>query len=358
MKLRPVLLVMSVFTAAGGAAACKSTTAPPAAAGADTWAVVNNHAISRQDVERAYSRQQDPAQTLSEEETLNAKLNILNDMVTQDILVAKAAQLKLDVAVADVDAAYAEAKKGISDEQFQQEMTRRHITAADVRESLRLELLSRKVLAQEVGAKIAVNEQEIGDFYNANRAQFNVPEESYHLAQLVVTPVREAQQTNRRGDDATSPQAAAAKVQALMERLKAGTSFGELAADYSEDPESSGRGGDLGLVGVSRLMQAPQPLRDAVLNKAPGSVNLVSLNGSHTLVLVLSHEQAGQRDPSNQVVHEQISQLLRSRREQLLRSAYLTAARNDAQVVNYLARRLVESAGKPPALGLTAPSSK
>lgn len=358
MKLRPFLVVLSTLTVAVGAAACKSTTAPQPAASPDTWAVVNAHAISRQEVEKAYRRQQDPAQTLSEEDALSAKLNILNDLVTQEILVAKAGQLKLDVPVADIDAAYAEAKKGIPDEAFQQEMTRRSITPADVRDSLRLELLARKVLAQEVGTKVAVTDQEIGDFFNANRAQFNVAEESYRLAQMVVTPVREAQQTNRRGDDATSPQAAAAKVQALMERLKSGVPFAELAADYSEDPESSGRGGDLGLVPVSRLRQAPKPLQDAVINKAPGSVTAVSQNGAYAIVLVVAHEQAGQRDPSMPQVRDQITQVLKTRREQLLRNAYLTAARNDAQVVNYLARRLVDSGGKPPALGLSAPGSK
>jgi hypothetical protein len=39
---------------------------------------------------------------------------------------------------------------------------------------------------------------------------------------------------------------------------------------------------------------------------------------------------------------------LRARREQLLRTPYLTAARTDAQLVNYLARRVVESQGKSP----------
>jgi len=41
-------------------------------------------------------------------------------------------------------------------------------------------------------------------------------------------------------------------------------------------------------------------------------------------------------------IREQITQALRGRKEQLLRTAYLTAARNDAKIVNYLARRLVE----------------
>jgi hypothetical protein len=54
-------------------------------------------------------------------------------------------------------------------------------------------------------------------------------------------------------------------------------------------------------------------------------------------------------------VRERISETLRSRREQLLRAAYLTAARSDATVVNYLARRLVESKGAVPSLLPAAP---
>src|SRR5262249_15400859 len=160
---------------------------------------------------------------------------------------------------------------------FQQELTRRSLTPADMREGLRRELLAQKVMKLQVEAKVVVSEQEVTDAFNANRAQFNVPEESYHLAQIVVTPVRDPQVANASGDDATTPQQAAAKVQMLTERLKAGVSFGELAMSYSEDPQSAPRGGDLGLVPVSRLKQAPSALRDAVINKPPGSVNLVNL---------------------------------------------------------------------------------
>ena len=41
-----------------------------------------------------------------------------------------------------------------------------------------------------------------------------------------------------------------------------------------------------------------------------------------------------------------------------MRTAYLSAIRNDAQVVNYLARRLVESNGKLPGALLAVPGSK
>lgn len=358
LDLSRSLAVLTVLTAALGAGCGKSTPAAPAVAvTADTWAVVDGKGINRDDVDKAYRRTRDAAQTaaLSEEETLTAKLALLNDMIVQELLMNKAATLKLEITPAELDTAYGNAKKNISDEAFSQELTRRNLTPADMREGLRRELLTQKVIAQEVGSKITITDQEITDWFNANKAQFNIPEEAYHLAQIAVTPVRDPQITNGTGDDATTPQAATAKVQMLMERLKEGASFAELAAGYSEDPESAPRGGDLGFIPVSRLRQAPPQLRDAVLNKEPGNVNVAATGGAYTLVLVVAHEQAGQRDLSTPNVKQGISDNLKSRKEQLLRAAYLTSIRNDASVVNYLARRLVESNGKAPGVALAAP---
>jgi peptidyl-prolyl cis-trans isomerase SurA len=356
---RHLFIALSALVAAFFSAACRTTpAAPPAKVSDDAWAVVDGREIKRDEVEKAYRRTRDPTKTLSDEETLTAKLSLLNDLIVQDLLLAKARELKIEVADSQLDTAFAEARKNIPEEAFQQELTRRSLTAADMREGLRRELLSQKVIDQEVGSKIAVTDQEVTDFFNANRAQFNVAEEAYHIAQIVVTPVREAQSANRTGDDAATPQAAAAKAGMLMERLKGGASFRDLAMDYSEDPESAPRGGDLGLVPMSRLKQAPPQLRDAVLKKEAGTVTVVSAGGAHTIVLVVAHESAGQRDLSMPAVRERITQTIRARKEQLLRAAYLTAVRSDAQVVNYLARRLVESQGKMPSLQPVAPGGR
>jgi peptidyl-prolyl cis-trans isomerase SurA len=340
-------------------AGCRSTgPAPAAPVTPDTWAVVDGRAITRDDVDQAYRRTRDPSQTLSDEEVLATKLSLLNDLIVQEILLAKAGALKVDVPQAELDTAFANAKKNLSDDAFKQELTRRSLTPEDMREGLRRELVTQKVLDQEVKSKIAVTDQAIAEFFNANRAQFNVPEESYHIAQIVVTPVRDRQVANATGDDATTPQAAAAKARMLMERLKAGESFRDLATAYSEDADSAPRGGDLGLVPMSRLKQAPSALRDAVVNKTPGTVNLASAGGAYTLVLVVAHEPAGQRDLSTPGMRERISETLRARKEQLLRMAYLTAIRNDANVVNYLARQLVESKGAVPTLLPAKPQGK
>ena len=349
-------LVMSVLAAAGLTAACRSTPATAAkTVSVDTWAVVDGREIRREAVEKAYRRTAPPSPVPSDDEVLTAKLTLLNELIIQDLLVAKARELKIELTDTELDKAFADGRKDIPEDQFQQELTKRNLTAADMRERLRTDLLVQKVLEREVVSKITVTDQDVTEFFNANRAQFSRTEDAYHIAQIVVTPAREPQAVNRSGNDAATPQEAAAKVQMLMERLKAGTPFGDLAADFSEDPESAQRGGDLGFVPVSALQRAPQPLRDAALKSEPGTVRVVSMGGAHTIVLVVGREAAGQRDPSMPDVKERITATLRGRREQLLRTAYLGAIRNDAVVVNHIAQRVVASQSKMPSLAPAAP---
>lgn len=341
--------IVYVFALTVLAGACRST--PPAAPppSADAWAVVAGREIKRADVEKAYRRTPQGSEPLSEDEALANKLALLNELIIQDILLAKARELKIELPDTEVDTAFNEAKKNLSAEAFQQELTKRSLTADDMREEIRRDLLAQKVMEREITSKVTVTDQDVTDFFNANKAQFNRTEDAYRIAQIVVTPVREAQIDNRSGDDAITPQQASAKAQMLMERLKAGVAFSDLAADYSEDPRTAPRGGDLGFVPMSALQQAPPALRDAVLKTKPGTVRVVSNGGAHTLVLVVAHDTAGQKDPSMPEVKEGITQTIRGRREQLLRAAYLASLRNDTTVVNTLAKTIVESNGKVPA---------
>ena len=347
----------SALALAGLAAACGSKPGATAAPSATAWAVVDGREISGDDVEKAYRRVSQGQAPPSDEEVLNAKLNLLNELIVQDILLAKARALKLEVTDAEVDTAFNEGRKNIPDAAFQQELTKRNLTAADMRDGIRRELLSQKLIDREVTSKITIADQDLTAFFEANRAQFNLAETSYQIAQIVVTPVRDSEVTNRTGDDATTPQMAAQKAQMLMEKLKSGAPFADLARDFSEDPQSSPRGGDLGLVPISALNQAPPPLRDAVLKSAPGTVSAVSGGGAHTLVLLVRKEEAGQRDLNTPGVRDQLTGTLKQRKEQLLRTAFLSAARNDATVVNVVARRVLESPGKMPSLMPAAPGA-
>jgi peptidyl-prolyl cis-trans isomerase SurA len=355
----PTRTILWALLCVGLAGACGRTPDKPKPISPDVWATVDGREIKREDAEKAYRAAIDPAAPQpSDAEVLGAKLGIVDQLITQDILLTRARAANLDVTDQEVETGYAERKRSLTDEAFQQQLTQRNLTVDDMKRSVRRELTVQKLIDRDVGSKIAVADQEIADFYAANRARFNVAETQYHIAQIVVTPVREPQTRNRKNDDATSVADADRKAQMLMERLRAGVQFSELAMDYSEDASTAPQGGDLGFVAASALNRVPPPLREAVLGSQPGTVKTVTSGGAHTLVLLLERQPAGQRQLSDPAVRDQIHDSLRQTKEQVLRTAYLSSARNDAKVVNLLARQIVDGQGKMPTLGLPAPGKK
>jgi peptidyl-prolyl cis-trans isomerase SurA len=338
---------------ASAAAACGSGSAPSSP---DVWAVVDGLEIKRADVEAAL-RRLDQAPPASAEEQLAIRLQILNGLIEQEILLGRARARNVDVTAEEVEQAYTQRRSNMPDEAFQQELSRRQLTADGMKDALRRELIVGKLLEQEIGGKVAPTDQDVRDFYEKNRERFNVPETQYRIAQLVVTPVGDPQVRNRLQDDATNPAEAQKKVEMLAGKLKAGASFAELARDYSEDPESAPQGGDLGFIPASALNQVPPELRQLVLTTAPGNIRTVSAPGGHTFVFVMGREDAGQRDLSHPPVRDAITNGIREQREQVLRAAYVAAARNDVDVVNHLARMVVEGGTALPMLGASAPAA-
>ena len=331
------------------AAACaRQAPPPPAQPGPDVWAVVDGREIKQDDVERAFRRAAPLDQAPSEEEVLAAKLRILNELIDQDIMLQKARTLKVEIPAAEIDKAFAERKSNMPDEAFQKELAQRGLTPDDMKRALGHELTVRKVLEQEVGGKIAVTDQAIREFYEKNRQQFNVAEARYRIAQILVTPVRDAQTRNRTNDNAATPEEAIRKAQMLLEKLKGGADFATVAMDYSEDPQSAPQGGDLGFVPASALNNVAPELRRAVLSTKPGQVSAVSAGGAHIIFMLVAQEPAGQRDLNTPGVKEGINDMLRDRKEQLLTAAYVSVARSDIKVVNLLAQQIVAGGGKAP----------
>jgi peptidyl-prolyl cis-trans isomerase SurA len=341
----------------GLSAACQSKpVVPPVPENA--WAVVNGRAITRDDVDKAYRRADQNAQPPGEEEAFAARLSLLDDLIAQEVFLAKARELKIDIPESELDRAYAEARRNMSEEVFQQELAKRYLTAADLREGLRRELVVQRLFEREVSSKVSVTDQEVAAFFGANTSQFNRTEDAYRVAQIVVTPEKEEQVTNRTGSDATTPVEAVTKYRMVMDKLKGGAQFSDVAADFSEDPRTAPRGGDLGFIPVSVVQKYPPQLRDAVLNAKPGSAKAIGDGSGFVIVLVLGKDAAGQKDLNTPGVKEAITQSLKGRREQVLRAAYINTLRNGAVIENLIAKRVVESQGRVPTPGPAAPAAK
>jgi peptidyl-prolyl cis-trans isomerase SurA len=350
------LLLAGALLAAMGALACSRQAAPAP----DVWAVVNGKEIKRDQVDKHYRTSVNPeGPEPSPEMGLSAKLNILDQLIDNEILLERAKKLSLEASNGEVEDKFTELKSPYTEEEFQRQLKERGQTVADFKEDLRSQLSIQKLLNREVVAKISITDQDIKDFYEQHRAEFKVAEPLYRVAQIVVTPVKDPVIRNRKNDDATNDAEAKRKLAMLEDRLNNGADFAQLAADYSEDPESSTTGGDRGYIKESDLNQSDPALKRAVLALKPGQVSpVIALRNNYTILKLLAREAPGQRELSEPQVQQAVRDTLKNSKEQLLRAAYFALAREEAHITNYFARQILEASGKLPDAAKVPASAK
>jgi peptidyl-prolyl cis-trans isomerase SurA len=325
----------------------------------DVWAVVNGTEIKKDEVEKYYRSRINPeAQETSPEEILSGKLNVVEQLINNEILLERAKKLNLEASDGEVEDKFTELKSPYTEEEFQRKLKDGGMTVDDLKRDLRRQLSIQKLLNREVAAKVTITDQDVTDFYNANRNQFNVAEAQYRISQIVITPRKDALVRNRKNDDATNEAEAQRKAKMLEDKLNSGADFAQLAMDYSEDPNTATNGGDLGYIPESSL-NAPQTdplLKKMVMGMKPGQVSPpIQLKDSIRILKLVAREAAGQRSVSDPQVQQMVRDTLRNRKEQLLRNAYLAVARDEAHVTNYLALQVIETAGKLPEAAKTNP---
>lgn len=321
----------------------------PSAPGPEVWAVADGKPITRSEVERQYrNRLGVTAESGDREQEWSFKLNILDELINNQILLSHAAHAKVTASEAEVDDRIAQLRSPYSDEEFQKKLSTDGLTIEQLRSDVRDSLIINKLINKEIESRISVSDGEIRAFYERNKSNYSVPETEYHLAQILVTPERDQQTRNLKNDDATSAVAAQRKIQALYARLNAGEDFATVAQDYSEDPRSASGAGDMGFLPVSSLDANPL-LKKAVLSLQVGGISgiIQSSSGFH-IIRLLGIEKPGQHDLSDPKVESSIRQTLNNEKEQLLKAAYIGDLRNRAKVVNYLAQRITEAGGPPP----------
>jgi peptidyl-prolyl cis-trans isomerase SurA len=343
----PRILILSGILLCSIAAGCKKESAP----GPDVWAVVNGKDISRAEVDKYYrTRVNADAPAPSQEEALSLKLSILDELINNEILIERASKMNLVASDAEVEDKFTESKSPYTEEEFQKKLKDTSLTVDDLKSDIRRQQSVQKLLNREVVAKISITDQDVTDFYQKNRSQFNVAEPQFHIAQIVVTSHPDPSVHNRKNDKATTEGEAKRKIAVLEQKLSSGSDFGQLAMDYSEDSTAT-TGGDLGFIPESALNKSDPVLKKTVLEMKPGQVTppIGVPNQGYRILKLITKEPAGQRDLADPQVQQTIRDTLRNRKEQLLRSAYMIEARDDSHVTNYLARQIIESAGKLPA---------
>jgi peptidyl-prolyl cis-trans isomerase SurA len=345
---RPLLFAAGAFLLIGLIACNRNSS------GGDVMASVNGHPVYRSEVDKYYANQTAGSdQQPIGEQAVSLRLSILNELVETEILMQRAAKLGLLATDEEVDRKLNEIKSPYTAEEFNKRLQDKKISLDDFKRDLRRSLTRDKVLNKEINSRINITDQDVSGYFNEHKAEFNLIEAQYHLAKILVSAAGNGQVHNLQNSKAQSDAEARKKIQMISNRLDSGDDFATMAMNYSEDPDTSNSGGDVGMAPESALKNADAVTRDAVMKLKPGQYTPVipMLNPAnhqpmgYIIWKLISKEPAGQRDLNDPRVQQAIRQQLRERREQLLKAAYYETLRDDAKVTNYYAEEVLKNLG-------------
>jgi peptidyl-prolyl cis-trans isomerase SurA len=333
-----------VFAAAAALVLAACSHKAPAGVAAE----VNGFAITFADLDKTYQSQYaQQAEGATEDQIQTQKLDVLSNLITNEIMLQRAEKMGLAAVDADVEAEISKMRAPYTKEEFEKTLSAQHMTLDDLKKNVRSKLTVDKLLNKEIASKITITDADVKNFYEANKASFNLAEPAVHMAQILVTPFADPNVHNLKNSKAQNDKDARTKIEDIAARLKRGEDFGMLAQNYSEDPSSAPSGGDMGYVKESDLDKANPDLRKMVFSLPNNGMSPIIKTGEgYRILKVISKEPAGQRELNDPRVQQNIRESLINSKDQLLRTAYYETARNSTKIENYLARSVVENAGK------------
>jgi parvulin-like peptidyl-prolyl isomerase len=181
--------------------------------------------------------------------------------------------------------------------------------------TVREQLTLLKVVDREVRSGVMVADPEMRRYYSEHRDRFSLPEE-YTLSQILIQP-------RSSGDMAEARE----KATTVMNLLKQGETFEDLALRYSDGPNAS-RGGKLGLVRQGELLPV---IERGVANLVPGGVSdlIQSPEGFH--IVRVEDKKPKQFRPYDEVRLEIQSLVFQQKSEDMFQS-WLANLKNKAYI--------------------------
>ena len=246
------------------------------------------------------------------------KRHVLREMIDTRLLLQKAEELGVAPNVDDEVSAQIETMRkesGIPNlEAMDQAMRRQGLSIAQLREKLRQRFVQERLLGAMVYSRITLLTPEIQEFYDQNREMYTEPEEVELAEILFLTEGKEKDQVR-------------SKAQGVLDQLRAGSSFEELATEHSEGPTAS-RGGSIG----SFKRGSMQQVQEAAVTKLKDGEHsgLIEADYGFQILKLLKRKAARQLDLEEVRRHIQERLYLKKAQPQLLK--YVEGLREESFV--------------------------
>jgi peptidyl-prolyl cis-trans isomerase SurA len=301
---------------------------------------VNNEIITRTE----YVRSRDQLkQELQQQDSATAdrafaekQRDVLRDLIDQQLLLQKGKDLGITgdtELIKKLDEMRKQMNLG-SMEELEKAAEAQGASYEDFKQNLRNQIITQRVIGQEVGSKMAMNKDDVKKFYDQHRAEMERPEE-VRLAEIIIAPKTPAKPTVGADGKPEPPSeaeteaalaAAQAKAQDLLDQVRKGAKFADLAKKYSDGP-SAKDGGDLG--SPFKRGTLSKELEDKVFALKTGEVtDVVRTKQGFVFLQVTEHQAAG--IPTLKQVEPRIQDALYMQKLQPALRAFLTTLREEA----------------------------
>jgi peptidyl-prolyl cis-trans isomerase SurA len=339
----------------------------------DIVARVNDSIITRSDLQRSRDQVQtelkQQAPGTADQQFAAREKDLLRDLIDQKLLLQKGKDAGIS-GDTQVIKRLDELRKSMNletMEDMEKAAQSQGVSFEDFKENLRTNIVTQQVISQEVGKQVKILPAEVTQYYVTHKKEMEQPEQ-VRLAEILVsteakpeepkagtakpadakpadavaaaptpteaksansqagTPAQPPVQANP-ADEAAKEVAAEAKAKQLLDSIRKGAKFEDVAKKSSDGPTAD-QGGDLGFFKRGTLAKE---LEDKTFAMKPGDVSdVIKTKQGFIILKVLQHDVAGvppQKDVENQIYealyYEKLQPTLRSFLTKLREEAYI-----------------------------------
>lgn len=186
----------------------------------------------------------------------------------------------------------------------------------DLKEQIRNQMLTQRVVQQEVGSRVNVAKEELAKYYEEHKAEFVRPEQ-VRLREILIST---------EGKDPKEIPALEKKAADTLARLRKGERFPDVASKVSDNPDSAKAGGDIGFFKRGVL---DKQIEELVFTARRGTTTDVIKRPNGFLILRVEERHQEGQAPLEEVEQDIHERLFMPKMQPALRT-YLTRLREDA----------------------------
>ena len=276
---------------------------------------VNNQIVTRSEYLRSKDQLRDEVKQQNPDNAdkvyAEREKDVLRDLIDQQLLLDKGHDLGITgdtELIKKLDQMRKEMKLE-SMEDLEKKATEQGYSWEDFKQNMKNQIITQKVIGEEVGAHLSMTKEEAEKFYEEHKSEMERPE-AVLLSEILVAPKAVPASTPAAPPDPNAPapaaaapddaahkaaeadalSAAEAKANDLLKQIRDGASFDEIAKKYSDGPSAA----DGGALGVFKRGQLAKELEDQTFAMKAGDVTgVIHAKQGYIILKVDEHQMAG-----------------------------------------------------------------